>query len=109
MELIEQRLGVLQVQRVETLGEPAIDRREKVVRQMHFVEHGLSPEPGVQKWQNRLIPLWRDCSGGCHLDRKTDDLIRAAGLSTGLSTGYAHGPRPIVFMHEGSAAPHAIG
>jgi hypothetical protein len=31
-EFVEQRLGVLQVGRVEALGEPAIDRGEQVVR-----------------------------------------------------------------------------
>ena len=24
-----------------------------------FVEHGLSPDAGVRKWQNRLTPFWR--------------------------------------------------
>src|SRR5687768_10500832 len=30
-ELVEQRLGILQVGRVKTLGEPAVERREDVV------------------------------------------------------------------------------
>ena len=45
-----------------------------------FVEHGLSPDAGVRKWQNRLTPVWRRCAGGCHLNRKMDDLLRDAGL-----------------------------
>jgi ubiquinone/menaquinone biosynthesis C-methylase UbiE len=48
--------------------------------QLRFVEHGLSPDPGVAKWQNRLTPLWVRCAGGCHLNRKSDDLIRGAGV-----------------------------
>jgi ubiquinone/menaquinone biosynthesis C-methylase UbiE len=72
--------------------------------QLRFVEHGLSPDPGVRKWQDRLTPLWRWCSGGCHLNRKTDDLIRVAGFRlTELSTDYARGPRPLAYMYEGSA------
>ena len=41
---------------------------------------------------------------GCHLDRKTDDLIRDAGfeIST-VETGYMTGPKPWTFMHHGSA------
>src|ERR1700730_3384591 len=41
-----------------------------------FVEHGLSPEIRTARWQRRLTPYWKRISGGCHLDRKTDDLIR---------------------------------
>ena len=46
-----------------------------------FIEHGLSPDAGVRKWQNRLTPVWRRCAGGCHLNRKTDDLLRGAGFT----------------------------
>ena len=46
-----------------------------------FVEHGLSPDAGVRKWQNRLTPFWRRFTGGCHLNRKMDDLVRDAGFT----------------------------
>jgi ubiquinone/menaquinone biosynthesis C-methylase UbiE len=72
--------------------------------QLRFVEHGLSPDDAVRKWQNRVTPIWRCCAGGCHLKRKTDDLVRAAGFQlTELSTGYARGPRMMAYMYEGSA------
>ena len=45
--------------------------------QLFFVEHGLSPETGVERWQHRLTPIWCHVAGGC-LDRKMDDLIRSA-------------------------------
>src|SRR5215470_6273958 len=48
--------------------------------QMRFVEYGLSPDPNVAFWQDRLTPLWRRCAGGCHLNRKIDELIRGAGF-----------------------------
>jgi hypothetical protein len=31
--------------------------------QLRFVEHGLSPDATVRKWQNWLTPLWRRCAG----------------------------------------------
>lgn len=73
-----------------------------------FVEHGLSFEPAVERWQRRLTPLWSHISGGCHLDRKVDDLIRAAGFEiSDLRAEYAHGPRPMTYMYEGQARPSA--
>jgi ubiquinone/menaquinone biosynthesis C-methylase UbiE len=73
---------------------------------LRFVEHGRSADTSVAWWQDRLTPLWRRCSGGCHLNRKTDDLLRSAGFRlTHLATGYAPGPRPMAFMYEGQAEP----
>lgn len=69
-----------------------------------FVEHGLSPDPGVRKWQNRLTPVWRRCTGGCHLNRKMDDLVRGAGFTIAdLRMEYVPGPRALAFMYEGRA------
>lgn len=88
------------------LGWALIEAR-RVLRaggQMRFVEHGLSPDPEVAKWQDHLTPLWRCCAGGCHLNRKMDDLIRGAGFQLAeLSTGYARGPRAMAYMYEGEA------
>jgi len=71
-----------------------------------FVEHGLSPEPGIERWQHRLTPIWCHVAGGCHLDRKMDDLIRLAGFdTTRLRTEYANGPRPMTYMYLGWATP----
>jgi ubiquinone/menaquinone biosynthesis C-methylase UbiE len=71
-----------------------------------FVEHGRAPEPSVARWQDRLTPLWRRVSGGCHLNRKIDDLIGEAGFGIDrLETGYIPGPRPMTFLYEGAAIP----
>jgi len=69
-----------------------------------FVEHGLSPETRVARWQHGMTPCWRRIAGGCHLDRKIDDLIRAAGfrLDT-VETGYMAGPKPWTFLYRGRA------
>jgi ubiquinone/menaquinone biosynthesis C-methylase UbiE len=70
-----------------------------------FVEHGLSPEPRVERWQHRLTPIWCHVAGGCHLDRKMDDLIRSAGFDLAeFRTEYASGPRPIAYMYLGRAS-----
>jgi ubiquinone/menaquinone biosynthesis C-methylase UbiE len=69
-----------------------------------FVEHGLSPEPSVERWQHRITPAWRRMAGGCHLDRKIDELIRLAGFElTNLQVEYAPGPRTMSYMYEGCA------
>ena len=69
-----------------------------------FVEHGLSPDGGVRKWQNRLTPFWRVFTGGCHLNRKMDDLVRGAGFTIAdLRMEYVPGPRALTFMYEGRA------
>jgi ubiquinone/menaquinone biosynthesis C-methylase UbiE len=46
----------------------------------HFLEHGLSPEANVVKWQRRLNPLQRRLAGGCQLDLKIDHLILSVGF-----------------------------
>ena len=69
-----------------------------------FVEHGLSPEIRTARWQHWLTPYWKRISGGCHLDRKTDDLIRAVGFQLdAVEQGYMTGPKPWTFMYHGSA------
>ncbi len=69
-----------------------------------FVEHGLSPEPNIERGQHRITPAWRRMAGGCHLDRKIDELIRLAGFDlTNLQVEYAPGPRTMSYMYEGCA------
>lgn len=69
-----------------------------------FAEHGLSPELRVARWQHRLTPCWKRIGGGCHLDRKIDDLIRSAGFRlNAVETEYMGGPKPWTFMYSGRA------
>lgn len=71
-----------------------------------FVEHGRAPEPGVARWQDRLDPLWRRVAGGCHLNRKIDDLISGGGFSiAALANARLPGPRTHTFLYEGRARP----
>ncbi len=69
-----------------------------------FAEHGLSPEENVQKWQNRITPLWKPFAGGCHLNRPIKSMIQTAGFAIDqLKTGYLPGLKCMGFMYEGSA------
>lgn len=71
-----------------------------------FVEHGRAPEPGVARWQDRLDPLWSRLAGGCHLNRKMDDLITGSGFRMAALTNVRiAGPRTHKFLYEGSARP----
>jgi ubiquinone/menaquinone biosynthesis C-methylase UbiE len=71
-----------------------------------FVEHGLAPDRAVERWQHRLTPCWKCIGGGCHLNRKIDDLISAAGFDLErLETGYLRHRTPFTYMYEGSARP----
>jgi len=42
-----------------------------------FLEHGLSPDPGVQRWQRRLNWLEGLLADGCRLDRNVRELVRS--------------------------------
>jgi ubiquinone/menaquinone biosynthesis C-methylase UbiE len=75
--------------------------------QLLFAEHGRAPDSDVRLWQDRITPIWKRIGGGCHLNRKVDDLIHAAGFRLErLSAGYQKfAPRPFSFFYEGSARP----
>ena len=61
----------------------------------HFLEHGLSPDPGIARWQHRLTPLQRRLFAGCHLDRPVAEAVEASGLVVEeLETFYLRAPIP---------------
>lgn len=69
-----------------------------------FVEHGRAPELGVARWQDRLDPLWCRIAGGCHLNRKIDELISASGFRIdSLVNPRLSGPQTHGFLYEGRA------
>jgi len=71
-----------------------------------FVEHGRAPDAEVVVWQDRLTPLWKRIGGGCHLNRRIDELITAAGFEiVELRTCYLPGPRPMTYTYQGVARP----
>jgi ubiquinone/menaquinone biosynthesis C-methylase UbiE len=90
---------------------PDVDRALAEIRRvlrvggsLHFVEHGRSPVREVAVWQDRLTPLQRRIAGGCHLNRRIDQLVLESGLElVRLENYYAKGPRPFAYMFEGVA------
>jgi len=90
---------------------PAADRALAEIRRVlrpagafHFMEHGLSPDETVARWQHRLTPLQRRVFGGCHIDRPIGRLVADAGLElTRLDNYYLKGPRAFGYMFDGVA------
>jgi ubiquinone/menaquinone biosynthesis C-methylase UbiE len=90
----------------------ALEQMARVLKpggQLIFIEHGLAPDRSVAGWQNRITPIWRRIGGGCHLNKKIDELIERAGFQIReLKASYLPGPRPMSYTYEGIAshAPH---
>ncbi len=69
-----------------------------------FIEHGLAPEPNVQKWQKRIAPFWKKIGGGCNLDRNIEELILDSGFRfKKLKKKYIKGPKIASFLYYGEA------
>ena len=88
--------------------EEALAEVRRVLRrggQFLFLEHGLSPEPAVARWQHRLTPLQKRLGGGCHLNRDTARLVATAGLrAERLDRYYLEStPRVAGYLTEGRA------
>ena len=87
--------------------EQALTEIRRVLRpggRFHFLEHGLSPEEPVARWQRRLEPAQKLFAGGCHLTRQPDELVAAAGFTIERADSrYASGPKPWVWFTAGVA------
>ena len=46
----------------------------------YLVEHGLSPNHQLAKWQHRLTPIQKVVADGCHLDRDIKQIVEQAGF-----------------------------
>jgi hypothetical protein len=70
-----------------------------------FLEHGLSPEPSVQKWQRRLNGIQMRLGDGCHLDRNMRELLATEPFSSvEIEEFYLEKtPRTHGYLYRGSA------
>lgn len=71
-----------------------------------FLEHGRGPTPGLQRWQDRLDPLWTRIAGGCHINRPIDRFLTAAGFTIErMRNEFIRGPRTHAYLYVGAARP----
>jgi len=70
-----------------------------------FVEHGLSDDPAVQRWQRWLNPVQKLIGDGCHLDRDMQRIVTRSGLQIAeLDKFYMDdAPRFAGFLYRGIA------
>jgi ubiquinone/menaquinone biosynthesis C-methylase UbiE len=87
--------------------EGALAEVRRVLRpggRFHFLEHGLSPDASIARWQHRMEPLQKRLADGCHLTRDPAALVRSAGFEIErVESRYASGPKPWTWFTEGAA------
>jgi ubiquinone/menaquinone biosynthesis C-methylase UbiE len=95
-----------------TIPKPAaaLEQMRRVLKpggRLFMVEHGLSGEPGVQRWQHRLNGTQRFMCGGCNLNRDIRRLVSEAGFAFDeLDQHYMDGaPRFAGFLTRAVARP----
>lgn len=92
-----------------TVPDPAkvLSELRRVLRpqgRLHFLEHGLSPDESVARWQRRLDPWQSRFADGCHLTRDAVTLVSGAGFNVERAERrYAKGPRPWSWFTVGVA------
>jgi SAM-dependent methyltransferase len=83
-----------------TIPDPrrALHELRRVIRpggELRILEHGLSPDASVARWQHRLDGFEQRIADGCHLTRDPAALVSSAGWTVvGCYQRYAPGPKP---------------
>lgn len=81
-----------------------IHRVLKLGERFFFIEHGLSPEPNVQVWQNRLTPIQKRLAGGCHFNRNIRQLIENQFEQVTIEESYLeNSPKVPAYLYKGIA------
>ena len=85
----------------------ALDEVRRVLKpsgRLIFCEHGEAPDLNIQRWQNRLNPIWRSLAGGCNMNRPIPGLLEDSGFrSEDMQTMYLPGWKPATFNYWGTA------
>lgn len=87
---------------IQAVGE--IHRVLKPGGRFLFLEHGLSPEPTIQKWQHRLNRLEMLMADGCHLDRNIKEIVGSQFSNTEVKECYLEmTPKILGYSYRGAA------
>ncbi len=93
-----------------TIPDPvvALEQMRRVLKpggKLFLIEHGLSKDPGVQRWQRRLNGIQNLLCGGCNLNRDIPRLVGTAGFAFDeVNQYYIQGPpKPAAFVTRGIA------
>ncbi len=69
-----------------------------------FIEHGRARSIGVERWQDRLDPLWTRLTDGCHINRPIDRLVEKGGFELmSLDEFKGKGPALVSSFYRGVA------
>ena len=70
----------------------------------YFIEHGLSNDPKIQVWQNRLNPIQKKIGDGCHLNRNIKKIVEKQFKILTIEQFYAIGtPKFLGYHYKGIA------
>jgi ubiquinone/menaquinone biosynthesis C-methylase UbiE len=73
-----------------------------------FVEHGLSDNPKVQVWQNRLTPIQNVIADGCHFNRNIRQLVESQFSQIEIETFVPENiPELVMYTYKGIATKSA--
>lgn len=74
----------------------------------YFLEHGLSPDPNVVKWQNRLNQFNHLFADGCNLNRDIKNIIASTNLKISELENFYLEKTPCFggYMYKGVADKH---
>jgi ubiquinone/menaquinone biosynthesis C-methylase UbiE len=72
---------------------------------LFFLEHGLSPDQGIHKWQDRLNSINKALADGCNLNRNIKQLIESAPLQIAKLENFYLEKIPKIggYMYKGNA------
>ncbi len=70
-----------------------------------FMDHGISSEPKIRKWQKFWNPVQKIIGDGCHLTREIRELIETSGLKMDSFRNYYMDevPKTHGFIYQGIA------